>query len=159
MIKLLCMDVDGTLTDGKIYFGGQGEVFKAFNVKDGYSIAHIMPYKGVTPIIITGRKSDIVERRARDLKIERVYQGISNKLEKLAEVAEEMGITFEEIAYIGDDVNDLDCIDRCGFTGCPRDALPDVLRAVDFISSYDGGNGAVREFCDKILEINESESK
>ncbi len=151
-IKMLVMDVDGTLTDGKIYFGADGEMFKAFNVKDGYAIAHILPQYGIIPVIITGRSSTIVAQRAKDLKINELYQGISDKLTKLKEVADQKAISLDEIAYIGDDVNDLECIESCGFSGCPSDALAPVLSKVDYICKNIGGNGAVREFIDYITE-------
>ena len=85
-IKLLVMDVDGTLTDGRIFIGAQGEVMKAFDVRDGYAIAHILPQLGITPVIITGRTSAIVEQRAKELKITELYQGVADKLTKLKEV-------------------------------------------------------------------------
>ena len=88
-IKLLVMDVDGTLTDGKIYMGAEGEMMKAFDVKDGYGIAHILPRLGITPVIITGRRSGIVERRCAELGITELYQGVRDKLEKLRELLHE----------------------------------------------------------------------
>lgn len=145
-IRMLVMDVDGTLTDGRIYVGADGEMMKAFHVQDGYAIAHILPEKGVVPVIITGRSSRIVERRAAELKIVHLHQGVSDKLCKLKEVASELGLCAEEIAYIGDDVNDLDCIRYCGYTACPADAVPEVLEAVDYVCKRGGGRGAVREF-------------
>ncbi len=150
-IKMLVMDVDGTLTDGKIYFGADGEMFKAFNVKDGYAIAHILPQYGIVPVIITGRSSTIVAQRAKDLKINELYQGISDKLTQLKEIAEQKAISLDEIAYIGDDINDLECIENCGFSGCPSDALTPVLSKVNYICKNIGGNGAVREFIDYIV--------
>ena len=150
-IKLLVMDVDGTLTDGRIYVGAQGEVMKAFDVRDGYAIAHLLPEKGITPVIITGRSSEIVAQRAKELKIKELYQGVSNKLEKLQEVAACYGAAAEEIAYIGDDLNDLPCIRYCGLTACPADAVPQVLEAVDYVCTHNGGRGAVREFIDRIV--------
>lgn len=144
-IKMLVMDVDGTLTDGKIYMSGNGEIFKAFDIKDGYSI-YTLHKIGVTPVIITGRASDIVARRAAELKIEEVHQGVSNKLEKLKEVAEKHCITLEEIAYIGDDYNDIDCIRACGFSGCPQNAEEDIKPEVDYVCEAKCGEGAVREF-------------
>lgn len=152
-IKLLVMDVDGTLTDGKIYIGSTCEVMKAFNVKDGYGIAQILPKLNITPIIITGRSSDITAFRANELGIAHVYQGVKNKIDKLKQLAEELGVTAENIAYIGDDVNDLDCIDFCGLTACPNDAVNEVLRLVDYICDAEGGNGAVREFIDYIADL------
>lgn len=147
-IKLLVMDVDGTLTDGRIYIGAQGEVMKAFDVRDGYAIANILPQLGITPAIITGRSSAIVEQRAKELKITELYQGVTDKLAKLKEVASKFNASADEVAYIGDDLNDLDCIKNCGMTACPADAIPEVLDAVDYTCKHDGGRGAVREFID-----------
>lgn len=149
-IKLLVMDVDGTMTDGKIYMGPQGEAMKAFHVKDGYAIAHMLPELGITPVIITGRSSEIVSTRARELGITELYQGISDKLAQLQAVAEKYDATPEEVAYIGDDLNDLTCIRYCGVTACPVDAVQPVLDAVNYICSHAGGNGAVREFIEHI---------
>ena len=154
-VKILVMDVDGTLTDGRIYIGAQGEVMKAFDVRDGYAIVHILPQLGITPVIITGRSSAIVEQRAKELKITELYQGVADKLTKLKEVAKKFGASADEVAYIGDDWNDLDCIRYCGMTACPVDALPEVQKAVDYICSYDGGRGAVREFVDCLKEVRE----
>ena len=144
-IKLLVMDVDGTLTDGKIYMGENGEVMKAFNIKDGYAIAHMLPEMGIIPVIITGRESKIIENRARELKITELYQGVSNKLEKLKEVAEKYNAFPEEIAYIGDDLNDLECIEYCGFSACPADSIDKVKKISDYVCEQFAGNGAVRE--------------
>ena len=152
-IKILVMDVDGTLTDGHIYVGAEGEMMKAFHVQDGYGIAHILPRFGITPVIITGRSSRIVEKRAAELKIAHLHQGIGDKLAKLQEVAAELGATAEEIAYIGDDVNDLSCIQWCGCTACPADAVPEVLAAVDYVCKREGGRGAVREFIDSVIGV------
>ena len=148
-IKMLVMDVDGTLTDGHIYIGAEGEVMKAFHVQDGYAIAHILPEKSIVPVIITGRSSKIVERRAAELKIIHLHQGVADKLSKLKVVAAELGINADEIAYIGDDLNDLDCIRWCGLTACPADAVPAVRETVQYVCSRNGGNGAVREFIDR----------
>jgi 3-deoxy-D-manno-octulosonate 8-phosphate phosphatase (KDO 8-P phosphatase) len=153
-IKMLVMDVDGTLTDGCIYIGAEGEAMKAFHVQDGYAIAHLLPKLGITPVIITGRSSKIVEKRASELKITHLHQGISDKLAKLKEVAAQLGVSSDEIAYIGDDLNDLDCIRYCGHTACPADAVPEVLRSVDYICKRNGGRGAVREYIDFLIEEN-----
>ena len=151
-IKMLVMDVDGTLTDGHIYVGAEGEMMKAFHVQDGYGIAHVLPQLGITPVIITGRSSQIVQKRAAELKITHLHQGIGDKLSKLREVAAELNVAAEEIAYIGDDVNDLDCIRWCGCTACPADAVPEVLAAVDYVCKREGGRGAVRAFIGQIAE-------
>ena len=149
-IKLLVMDVDGTLTDGKIYMGENGEVMKAFNVKDGYAIAHMLPEMGIIPVIITGRKSKIVENRAKELGITELYQGVGDKLVQLKIVAEKYNAAPEEIAYIGDDLNDLECIEFCGVTACPVDAVEKVKKTVNLVCNKKAGEGAVRDFIENI---------
>lgn len=149
-IKMLVMDVDGTLTDGKIYIGENGEIMKAFNVKDGYAIVSLKDYN-ITPVIITGRKSKIVEMRAKELKITELHQGVSDKLTLLKEIAKSYNVNQEEIAYIGDDLNDLECIEFCGLSACPSDAIDLVKEKVNYVCKQSAGNGAVREFVDKNL--------
>ena len=150
-IKILVMDIDGTLTDGRIYIGAQGEVMKAFDVKDGYAIAQILPREEIIPVIITGRSSAIVEERAKELRITELYQGVSDKLSQLKIVAKKYAVSPEEIAYIGDDLNDLECIIYCGVTGCPNDAVQAVKSRANYVCKQEGGRGAVREFIDWIL--------
>lgn len=147
-IRYLIMDVDGTLTDGKIYMSDRGELLKAFNVKDGYGIHNILPLCHIEPVIITGRSSEIVSRRCREIGIEKVYQGIKDKAELLEEFLKENGCRFSNIAYIGDDVNDLECMERSGIAGCPSDAAEEAKAAADFVAVRGGGDGAVREFID-----------
>ena len=149
-IKLFVMDVDGTLTDGKIYMGENGEIMKAFNVKDGYAIAHMLPEMGIIPVIITGRKSKIVENRAKELGITELYQGVGDKLAQLKIVAEKYNAAPEEIAYIGDDLNDLECIEFCGVTACPVDAVEKVKKTVNLVCNKKAGEGAVRDFIENI---------
>lgn len=150
-IKILVMDVDGTLTDGKIYIGSEGEILKAFNVKDGLGISKLLA-NNIVPVIITGRESEILKRRTDELKIEEVYQGEENKVERLKELVERYRCTLSEVAYIGDDENDLQCMSICGVSGCPADAVESVKIKVDFVSTRDGGQGAVREFIEYVLE-------
>lgn len=150
-IKMLVMDVDGTLTDGKIYMSAQGELFKAFDIKDGYTI-YTLPRHGITPVIITGRESGIVAQRAKELKIVEVHQGISDKLSKLREVAARLGATLDEVAYIGDDYNDAECMKLCGFVGCPANAEDDIKPLVDYVCQAKCGEGALREFVKQILK-------
>lgn len=152
-IKLLILDVDGTLTDGKIYISNQGELMKAFNVKDGFGITKLYQNE-IEPIIITGRKSEILIVRAEELKITELHQGIEDKVNKLKEVSEKYNCGFDEIAYIGDDENDIECMKLCGIKGCPADALASVKEISDFVSSKNGGDGAVREFIEYILNNN-----
>lgn len=151
-IKLFVMDVDGTLTDGMIYTSESGELVKAFNIKDGYGIAHILPEYGIIPVIITGRRSRIVDIRAGELHIEEYHQGALDKIPVLEKVSEKFGCSFEEIAYIGDDLNDLPCIQVCGLTACPADAVKEITASVDYVCSKNGGSGAVREFIDYIVD-------
>lgn len=145
------MDVDGTMTDGHIYISASGEIMKAFDVKDGYAIYHMLPKHGIVPVIITGRRSEIVATRARELKIAELHQGVSDKLAVLKEIAAKYGASPEEIAYIGDDLNDLDAMTYCGYTACPADAVDEVLQTVNYVCKQNGGRGAVREFVTHLL--------
>jgi 3-deoxy-D-manno-octulosonate 8-phosphate phosphatase (KDO 8-P phosphatase) len=154
-IRMLVMDVDGTLTDGKIYVGEHGEVFKAFNVKDGYRLINISKYN-IIPVIITGKHSEILKKRAAELKIEEVYQGVDNKLEVLDRVIKRYHLSYQNVAYIGDDENDIDCIKICYLKACPSDAIDEVINVVDYVCKAKGGNGAVREFIDLIVRSQES---
>lgn len=157
-IKLLFLDVDGTLTDGKIYIGNQGELFKAFDVKDGCGIHDILPRYDIVPVIITARSSEILKHRCKELQIEHFYQGCRNKREKMIEVASKFGIFLDDknvlngTAYMGDDILDLQCMEIAELKGCPKNAVNDVLSICNFISVYDGGNGAVREFIEWIVK-------
>lgn len=150
-IKLLVMDVDGTLTDGKIYVGNEGEIGKAFNVKDGYMLAKCRDYDIYTAII-TGRISEIVSLRAKVLKITDVFQGITNKSIILNKIVQKHDLALDQVAYVGDDLNDLDCMKICGFSACPKDAAEEVISSVDYVCSKNGGDGAVRELIDLIIK-------
>lgn len=151
-MKLLVMDVDGTLTDGKIYIGSKGEEFKSFNVKDGYAINEILHKNGIKTAIITGRESEIVNIRARELSIDYVYQNVSDKVETLKQIVELYGISIEEVAYIGDDLNDFEAMKKCGITGCPADAVDEIKKISNYVSKYNGGEGAVRDFIEWIIK-------
>lgn len=162
-IKYLVMDVDGTLTDGKIYMTDAGELFKSFDVKDGYGIKNMLPELKIQPVIITGRQSRIVERRCKELDICHVYQGVRDKARALsAFLQSESGkdgqaYDFRNVAFIGDDLPDQPCIlavkESGGVTACPKDAASAVLREVDFVCRYSGGEGAVREFIEYLAEM------
>lgn len=151
MIRYLIMDVDGTLTDGRLYIGTSGEIMKAFSIKDGYGIAHLFE-KGIKPMILTGRKSEIVDVRAKELGITLVYQGVSDKESFLKKIINEKDLDVNELAYIGDDDNDLACMKLCKYIGCPFDASKNVKQVAHFISDYAGGSGAVRQFIEWIIE-------
>ena len=158
MIKLILLDVDGTLTDGGIYRDNNGEEFKKFNVKDGYVIINARKI-GIDFGIITGRKSELVRIRAEELKIKYLYQGISEKVPILEELMESYNLKKEEIAYMGDDLNDLGIMKKVGLKGAPQDAVSEVKGIADFVSSKKGGEGAVREFVEFILKKEEKWSK
>lgn len=151
-IKYLVMDVDGTLTDGKIYMGNDGEVMKAFNIKDGCGIHDILIPAGITPVIITGRSSRIVENRCGELGIKKIHQGVSNKIEKLLTITGNLS----SVAYIGDDINDLSCMlpvkEAGGIIGCPNDAVKKVRELADFVADHNGGDGAVRDFIEWLVD-------
>ncbi len=155
-IKFLVMDVDGTLTDGKLYLGVEGELLKAFDIKDGYGIKNMLPDYNIIPIIMTARSSKIVENRCKELGIADLYQKVSNKLIKLNEIIEiksiqdKINYSYQNFAYIGDDLLDLQCMISIkkagGVVGCPGDAVEKVKQMADYVCYYYGGNGAVREF-------------
>lgn len=153
MIKYLVVDVDGTLTDGKIYIGSEGEALKAFNIKDGYGLKNICLANKITPIIITGRTSNIVKMRCDELEIEHCYQGVSDKLVELKRIITDI----DKTAIIGDDIPDLECMQAIkkagGIVGCTADAVKEVKEIADFISSKNGGDGAVREFIEHIISL------
>lgn len=150
-IKLFAMDVDGTLTDGNIYMGNDGEMFKAFHVKDGLGIKLLKNY-GIIPAIITGRNSKIVENRCKELSLTEVHQGVKNKAEKLQELMEKYGLTPEQVAYIGDDMNDLSAIRTAGITFAPADCAESLKPFVDIILSRPSGQAPLREAVDMILK-------
>lgn len=160
-IKYIVFDVDGTLTDGKLYIGANGELFKAFHVKDGCAIHDILPSYGIIPVVMTARKSEIVENRCKELNIKECYQGVRDKRKKLIELAERWDIkpdskgVFGQIAYVGDDIIDLSCMQICGFAACPNDAVKEVRESVNYVSIENGGEGAVREIVEKIVENRE----
>ncbi len=151
MYKLFVMDVDGTLTDGKIYMSSKGEVFKAFDVKDGYGLKHLLKKDDIKTAIITGRQSEIVQRRAKELDIDYVYQGIGDKLTCLEELVERVECSFEDVVYVGDDLNDLSCMKRAGLSCCPVDAHQDVKMAAMYVAGCKAGQGAIREIIDMVV--------
>lgn len=153
MIKYLVMDVDGTLTDGKIYIGNEGEIFKAFSVKDGYVINYILKPEEIEPIIITARTSQIVQKRCDELGIKHVFQGEHNKIAKLQSFIGSDRLM--ECAYFGDDVLDLSCMipikEVGGVVGCPADAVSEVKAIADYVCENKAGDGALREFVEWLV--------
>ena len=149
-IKLLALDVDGVLTDGTIYMGSDGEMLKGFNAKDGMGISYAIR-SGLKVCLITGRKSDIVRRRAAELGITYVLDDVKDKTEALRMLAAVEHVKLSEIAYVGDDLNDLAPMAVCGFSCAPADAADAVLEHCDLELLSDGGKGAVREVIDLLL--------
>ncbi len=150
-IRLLALDVDGVLTDGSIYYGNQGEELKAFNIRDGLGIK-LLQQAGVTVAIITGRQSEIVNRRARELGIQEVVQGRDDKREALAELCQRLALSPADCAYMGDDLPDLGAVHDAGLGLTVAGAAAAVAGAADWQSSLPGGGGAVREACEFILK-------
>ena len=151
MIKLILLDVDGTLTNSGIYHGNNGEELKKFNVKDGYAIVNAQEL-GIEFGIITGKESELVRTRANELNIKYLYQGISEKTLILDEIMQITGLQKEEIAYMGDDLNDIKIMKKVGFSGTPLDGVNEAKIIADFVSTKNGGEGAVREFIETILK-------
>ncbi|NOQ51262.1 MAG: HAD-IIIA family hydrolase [Desulfuromonadaceae bacterium] len=150
-IRLLLLDVDGVLTDGRIIYDNQGNELKAFDVKDGHGLK-LLQRAGIKVGIITGRKSDVVARRAAELGIEILYQHALSKLEPYRKILADQGLGDEQVAYVGDDIVDLPILRRVGFSATVADAVPDVLPLVDYVTVRSGGRGAVREICDLLLK-------
>ena len=152
MIKLIVLDVDGTLTDGKIIYTSGGDELKNFDVKDGLAIASWTKMYKKKVAIITGRDSLLVEKRAKELGVTHIYQGIHNKDEVLENILVEENITWDEVAGIGDDLNDYRMLQKVGLSFCVADAVDDIKSCVDVITKSNGGFGAVREMVEYILK-------
>lgn len=152
-IKLVTMDVDGVMTDGKIYFTDDGKEFKAFNILDGQGVK-MMIQAGLKTAVITGRTSTIVEKRMNNLGIHYLRQGREDKIEALAEILEEdgQGISFDQICHIGDDYPDLTIFNQAGLCIAPANAHPVVKEQADGITTLKGGEGAVREMADLLVQ-------
>ena len=152
-IKIIILDVDGTMTDGKISYDNNGVESKSFDVKDGMAIAQAIKY-GIKVAIITGRTSKIVEYRASELGILDIYQGVSNKIYTLDRLLEKYNYIYENVAYMGDDINDIPAMMRANYVGVTADAVEDIEEFANFRSKKNGGDGAVREFIETILKAN-----
>ena len=150
MIKLLVFDVDGCLTNGQIIYTDEGLELKAFNVKDGLAIKSAQKL-GYKTAIITGRQSQIVARRAKELEVDFVFQGIKNKTAQLKTIMQQLAIGYENVAAIGDDMNDLKMLRSCAVSATPNDGSALVQRYVTKVLQAKGGEGAVREFIEDIF--------
>lgn len=153
-IRLMIFDVDGVLTDGKLLFSPEGEALKVFHVLDGHGI-RLLQQAGIQTAIISARKSDMVLRRAEDLGIDHVQLGIQDKLSAFTALLSKTGMTPDDCGYIGDDVIDLPVLTRVGFSASVPDGHIEVRSRVDYVTEASGGNGAVREICDLILQAQE----
>ena len=150
-IRLLLLDVDGVMTDGRIVFDDHGGETKAFDVKDGHGLK-LLQRAGIRIGIITGRQSPVVARRAAELGIELLYQGAKDKLVPFRDILQRTGLHPEAVAYVGDDLVDLPILRRVGFAATVIDAHEEVKPHVHYVTELPGGRGAVREICDLLLK-------
>lgn len=148
-IQFLVMDVDGTLTDGKIYMGQDGEMSKAFDIKDGAGIFLLLPKLKIIPVIITARESKILENRCKELNITELHQGSKDKLKTLTDILNKYNTDLNSVAYAGDDLPDIPCMEKVKKAGgaviCPADAIPEIKALAEYISGYRAGEGAIRD--------------
>jgi len=150
-IRLFATDVDGVLTDAGMYYSESGEELKKFNTRDGMGIK-LLQRAGLITAIVTQERTKLVARRGEKLTIPEVHQGVMNKLELIKEMAARHGFGLDQVAYIGDDVNDLQALKAVGFSSTPADGMPEVATAVHYVCRKKGGEGAVREVIEMILE-------
>lgn len=153
-IKILFTDNDGVLTDNGVYYGETGEVLKRFSIRDGMGVERLKKLCSIDTGIITGETSPSVKKRAEKLGIINLHLGIKDKVALLQDILQQKNITPDEIAYIGDDVNDLQIIEKIGLSACPGDAMPQVVKVVDYVCTNKGGHGAFREFAELIIAAN-----
>ena len=151
-IKMLLTDSDGCLTDAGMYYSENGDELKKFSAKDGLALGVLMK-KGIITGIITGENRELIKKRAEKMDINELYMGIKEKLPVVEELAKKYNISLSQIAYIGDDVNDLECIKACGFSACPADASKIVRENVDYVCKRNGGEGIIRELLDEIFDF------
>lgn len=150
-VKALVVDVDGTLTDGGMYYGDAGEAFKKFNTKDAQGMK-LVEQSGIMVCVITSENSPSVRSRMAKLAIDEYHSGVADKLPLLKDLCRKWNIALENVAYVGDDIGDIECIRAAGFSACPADGESAVRRAATFVTRRKGGHGAVREVCEMILE-------
>ncbi len=148
--KLVITDIDGVWTDGGMYYDQQGNEWKKFNTSDSAAVI-FLKHLNIPLAILTGEDTQIVARRAQKLGIENLFQGVKNKLSKATELCIKAGIDLKEIAFIGDDINDMSLLSQCGWSGCPANAPLYIQQAVDYVCVKEGGSGAFREFVEAIL--------
>lgn len=151
-IRMVITDCDGVLTDAGVYYSARGEELKRFSMRDGMGVERLMSLCGIPTAIITGEESEIVRRRAGKLKITELHCGIRDKVCCLQGISERYGLSLDEMAYMGDDYNDLGALGLVGLPACPADALPAVKAAAFYVARSNGGYGAFRELAELIIE-------
>jgi 3-deoxy-D-manno-octulosonate 8-phosphate phosphatase (KDO 8-P phosphatase) len=149
-IRLVCFDVDGTLTDGRLFFDEHGSELKAFHVHDGQGL-RLLEDAGIAVALITARESSIVKKRGEDLRLTHIFTKVPNKLQVVQQLCEKLNITLSQVAFMGDDFPDLACLQSVGLAACPRNAVATIKQSVHWQSELDGGHGAARELCDFIM--------
>jgi len=157
MIKIVITDVDGVLTDGSMYYTKNGDYMRKFNTKDGMGV-ELLKNENIKTIFLSREKSPIVKKRAEKLKVAKSYLGIKNKVLILPRICKEFDVKLSEIAYIGDDVNDLEIMKKIGFSACPKDGVMQIRKIASYICSLNGGNGAFRELVDVIIASKKNNS-
>jgi len=150
-IRLVVLDVDGTLTDGRLFYGKEGEALKAFDVRDGHGLRLLQLYGGLKVAALTGRRADLVQQRCKELSIEPVVGSSRAKGPALQQICQQVGVPLGATAYMGDDVNDLPALRLAALSCAPADAAPEVLREARWVASRRAGRGAVRELCELLL--------
>ena len=151
-ISLIITDVDGVLTDGSRYYSEQGEIMKKFHVRDGMGV-NILLRNGIKTVILTKENSKIVVKWAKEMNVSKVYSGKKNKENELSKICKFYSLTPDQIAYIGDDVNDLTLMKQVGFSATPHDGISSAKKCADYVCKVNGGKGAFREIVDLILNL------
>jgi|TARA_B100001105_G_scaffold32606_1_gene22835 YrbI family 3-deoxy-D-manno-octulosonate 8-phosphate phosphatase len=151
-IKLIATDVDGVLTDGGMYYSSKGDVLKKFHARDGMAVS-ILKKNTIPTVIITKERNQIVKKWSSKMNIDKLFDGVKNKEEVVSKLCKSYGLSENNIAYIGDDVNDLEILKKTGFAATPKDGNLEVKKIVDYICKNRGGEGVLREICDLIISI------
>ena len=149
-VKIVLTDVDGVLTDGGMYYTEKGDIMKKFHVRDGMGVT-LMKKLDIHTIIITKEKTPMVKQWSRKMKIEKLYDGITQKEKMLKKICEKYNVNSETVAYIGDDINDIKLLEQVGFSICPNDAIKDVKKKCNYVCNAKGGEGVLREIVDMII--------
>jgi 3-deoxy-D-manno-octulosonate 8-phosphate phosphatase (KDO 8-P phosphatase) len=157
-IKLVLTDVDGVLTDGGMYYTKDGDIMKRFFVRDGMGV-NLLKRQGIPTIIVTKEKNPVTKKWSDNMNIEKLYQGIVKKVDIIEKVCSIYGLKFEEVAFIGDDVNDLELLKLVGLSATPSDAIDGAIKLCDYVCTHSSGNGAFRELADLILLTQQNKHK